>query len=79
MFPLILLYVILTIIRPQDYLPGLETVPILPAVLGLAFVAWLASSEKTFEAPQFIILPCFLLILMVSQVSNGWTLSLIHI
>ncbi|HEY4092533.1 MAG TPA: O-antigen ligase family protein [Luteibacter sp.] len=73
MFPLILLYVVLTIIRPQDYIPGLDLVPILPAVLGLAFLAWLTSRQKTFEAPQFIILPCFLLILMVSQVSNGWT------
>ena len=40
MFPLILIYVVLTIIRPQDYLPGLENVPVLPAVLLLAFGAW---------------------------------------
>ncbi|MGF6496011.1 putative inorganic carbon (HCO3(-)) transporter [Luteibacter sp. 621] len=73
MFLLILLYVVLTIIRPQDYIPGLDLVPILPVVLALAFFAWLGSSQKTFEAPQFIILPCFLLILMISQVTNGWT------
>jgi O-antigen ligase len=73
MFPLILLYVVLTIIRPQDYVPGLDTVPILPVVLLMAFAAWLVSKEKTFEAPQFVILPAFLLILMISQVTNGWT------
>src|SRR5262245_46199183 len=73
MFPLILLYVVLTIIRPQDYVPGLDTVPILPVVLLLAFAAWLASRDKTFEAPQFVILPAFLLVLMISQVTNGWT------
>ncbi|MGE7136589.1 O-antigen ligase family protein [Luteibacter sp. NPDC031894] len=73
MFPLILLYVVLTIIRPQDYVPGLDTVPILPLVLLMAFAAWLVSNAKTFEAPQFVILPAFLLILMVSQVTNGWT------
>lgn len=73
MFPLILLYVVLTIIRPQDYIPGLDMVPILPVVLLLAFAAWVASREKTFEAPQFVILPAFLLILMISQVTNGWT------
>lgn len=72
MFPLILLYVVLTIIRPQDYVLALTGVPILPPVLGLAFIAWLTSRERTFEAPQFIILPCFLLILMVSEVANGW-------
>lgn len=73
MFPLILLYVVLTIIRPQDYVAGLETVPILPAVLLLAFLAWAISREKTFEAPQFVILPAFLLVLMISEVTNGWT------
>ncbi|NID14529.1 O-antigen ligase family protein [Luteibacter yeojuensis] len=73
MFPLILLYVVLTIIRPQDYVPGLDAVPILPVVLLLAFAAWTVSKEKTFEAPQFVILPAFLLVLMFSQVTNGWT------
>jgi O-antigen ligase len=73
MFPLILFYVVLTIIRPQDYLPGLENVPVLPAVLLLAFGAWLFSNAKTFAAPQFLILPAFLVILMISQVTNGWT------
>lgn len=72
MFPLILLYVVLTIIRPQDYIAGLDTVPILPVVLLMAFAAWVVSKEKTFEAPQFVILPAFLLILMVSQATNGW-------
>lgn len=73
MFPLILIYVVLTIIRPQDYLPGLENVPVLPAVLLLAFGSWLFSNAKTFAAPQFLILPAFLVILMISQVTNGWT------
>ncbi|MET0256500.1 MAG: O-antigen ligase family protein [Luteibacter sp.] len=73
MFPLILVYVVLTIIRPQDYVPGLDTVPILPVVLLLAFASWLFSRAKTFEAPQFVILPAFLLILMISEVTNGWT------
>jgi O-antigen ligase len=73
MFPLILLYVVLTIIRPQDYLPGLENVPVLSVVLVLAFAAWLFSNTKTFAAPQFLILPAFLLILMISEVTNGWT------
>ena len=73
MFPLILVYVVLTIIRPQDYVPGLDLVPILPVVLMLAFGSWLISRDKTFQAPQFIILPAFLLILMISEVANGWT------
>ncbi len=73
MFPLILFYLVLTIIRPQDYVPGLVGVPLLPVVLVLAFLAWLSSSAKTYEAPQFLLLPAFLVVLMISQVTNGWT------
>ena len=73
MFPLILFYLVLTIVRPQDYLPALAGVPLLPAVLMLAILSWLASSAKTFAAPQFAILPAFLLVLMLSQAANGWS------
>ena len=37
-------------------------VPVLPVVLVLAFLAWLVSAAKTFAAPQFLILPVFLLV-----------------
>jgi O-antigen ligase len=72
MFILSMLYLILTIIRPQDYLPGLVGIPLLPVVLLFAFLFWLSSTSKTFAAPQFWILPAFLLILMTSEVMNGW-------
>lgn len=72
MYPLILLYLVLTIVRPQDYLPGLDNVPLLPVVLALAFLTWLFSSARTFAAPQFILLPAFLIVLMISQATNGW-------
>ena len=72
MFLLILLYLVLTIVRPQDYMPGLDAVPLLPVVLVLAFLCWLGSRAKTWAAPQFLILPVFLLVLMASQITNGW-------
>ena len=73
MFPLILLYLVLTIVRPQDYMPALAGVPLLPVVLVLAFLSWLVSSAKTYAAPQFLLLPAFLMVLMFSQVTNGWS------
>ena len=73
MFPLILLYLVLTIIRPQDYMPMLVGVPVLPIVLIAAFLCWLASNAKTYAAPQFLLLPAFMLVLMISEVTNGWT------
>ena len=72
MFPLIILYLVLTIVRPQDYMPALASVPLLPVVLVLAFLCWLGSSGKTHAAPQFLILPAFLVVMMISQVTNGW-------
>jgi putative inorganic carbon (HCO3(-)) transporter len=72
MFILSLLYLVCTIIRPQDYLPSLADVPLLPAILILAFVAWIFSGKKTFAAPQFLLLPAFLLTLMISEVTNHW-------
>jgi O-antigen ligase len=72
MFPLILLYLVLTIVRPQDYVAALVGVPVLPVVLILSFLAWMGSRARTFAAPQFAILPAFLLVLMISQATNGW-------
>ncbi|MFA6229090.1 MAG: O-antigen ligase family protein [Rhodanobacter sp.] len=72
MFILSLLYVVLTIIRPQDYMPALAGVPLLPVVLILASLAWLASRAKTFDAPQFLILPMFMVVAMLSLVVNHW-------
>lgn len=72
MFPLILLYLVLTIVRPQEYVLPLMGVPVLPVVLVLAFACWLVSRAKTYAAPQFLILPVFLVVVMLSQVVNGW-------
>ena len=72
MFVLSLVYLVLTIIRPQDYMPGLVGVPILPVVLIVAFALWLGSTGKNLSAPQFVILPVFLLVMLLSDVANGW-------
>jgi O-antigen ligase len=72
MYLLSLLYLILTIIRPQDYMASLAGVPLLSATLALAALCWLFSNAKTFAAPQFLILPAFLVALMLSEVFNHW-------
>jgi O-antigen ligase len=72
MFPLILLYVVLTIIRPQSYMASLANVPLLIVVLFAAFLSWMGSRAKTFDAPQFVLLPLFLLAMMASEVATGW-------
>lgn len=73
MFVLVLFYMALTIIRPQDYLPGVAALQLMPVTLILAFLLWLGSSSRTFAAPHFLLLPVLMLVMMISQVVNGWT------
>lgn len=75
MFLLMVAYLVLVLIRPQDYpvlleSPGLSWQPI---VLALAALSWLFSARKSFAAPQYLLLLGFLLVLMLSKVVNGWT------
>lgn len=72
MFFLSLLYLVLTIIRPQDYIPSIANVPIMPVVLGLAFLGWIISPRKSFAEPQYPLLVMFLMAMLMSQVANGW-------
>lgn len=73
MFPLMLVYMALTILRPQDYaaVDGLP-LPLLPLLLILALVAFLFSARKHWSAPQYPLLLAFMLAIMVSSVANGW-------
>lgn len=75
MFLFMVLYLVLTLIRPQDYPVLLEAPgpPWQPIALVLAAVFWLFSARKSFAAPQYLLLACFLLVLMLSKVVNGWT------
>ena len=74
MFPFMLAFIALIIIRPQEYpaLAGTAGIPLLPLSIAGAAVFWLFSSRKTFSAPQYPLLMAFLLALMMSKVVNGW-------
>ena len=74
MFFFILLYFVFVLIRPQDY-PEWENagIPVLPILLITAFLFWLPSRNKDLTAPQYILLPAFLVVLMLSQIFNGWS------
>lgn len=74
MFILMLLYLALIIIRPQDY-PALAESPG-PPLQSLALLAaatmWVFSVRKSFAAPQYALVASLLLVAMFSQVVNGW-------
>ena len=74
MFLLILLYIVLTLVRPQDYpeLVDAFAFPLMPSLLALALLAWLFSPNKRLDAPQYPLLATFLLAMMLSVAANGW-------
>jgi putative inorganic carbon (hco3(-)) transporter len=75
MFLFMIVYLLLVLIRPQDY-PDLVdsiTLPLQPIALLLAAGFWLLSPRKNFDAPHYVILLAFLVALMLSKVFNGWS------
>lgn len=75
MFIFMTLYLALVLIRPQDYPVLAETmagVPLLPISLVMAALFWAMSGRKSFAAPQYLILPIFMLFAMATKVANGW-------
>lgn len=74
MYLLILLYVMLVLLRPQDYPEWIERLsgPLLPGVLVLAAGFWLLRRGKSFAEPQYALLLMFLGAMMFSRAANGW-------
>ena len=74
LFVFIMLYLVLVLIRPQEY-PGwpLAGVPLLPLALVLALGVWLLSPRKRFDAPQYLLLLLFLVVTCLSVLLTGWS------
>lgn len=74
MFVAMILYLLLVLIRPQDYPALVESfsLPLQPLMLIVAAGFWMLSPRKRFDAPQYPVLLAFFLVLMVSHVFNGW-------
>ncbi|NOT88928.1 MAG: O-antigen ligase family protein [Lysobacter sp.] len=74
MFIAMLLYLLLVLIRPQDYPALVDSVglPLQPIMLITAAGFWLLSPRKHFDAPQYPLLMMFFGVMLVSHVFNGW-------
>lgn len=70
-YVLIVIYLALVLLRPQDY-PGWSGPPVLTIALVAAFVTWLFSRDKRFDAPQYVLLLLFTLATCMSLVVSGW-------
>ena len=65
-------YLAMLYIRPHEYVPALAGVPILPALLVIAFAFWLARQPKSFEASQHRLMPVLMLLMAWSVLLSGW-------
>ena len=66
-------YLLLVLVRPQEYPQMADAgIPLLPIALVSALLAWLFSRSKHFDEPQYLILPLFVLMTSVSIALNGW-------
>ena len=74
MFIAMMFYLLLVLIRPQDYPALVESVgiPLQPIMLITAAGFWLLSPRKHFDAPQYPLLLMFFCVLLLSHVFNGW-------
>ncbi|MGX5732455.1 O-antigen ligase family protein [Pseudoxanthomonas beigongshangi] len=74
MFVFVLIFLILVLIRPQDYPALVDAMPfpILTVALLVGAAFWVFSSRKSFAAPHYLLLVLFLLVAMASKVANGW-------
>jgi putative inorganic carbon (hco3(-)) transporter len=74
MFIAIMCYLLLVLIRPQDYPALVDSVglPLQPIMLITAAGFWLLSPRKHFDAPQYPILLMFFGVMLLSHVFNGW-------
>jgi O-antigen ligase len=70
---LTIVYTILLIIRPQEFIPGFAEAPILQILLLTAFGAWVFRSNKGLDLPQFALVPLLLLFVWLSLgAGGGW-------
>ncbi len=73
-FILIVAYVVLVLVRPQEYPQWADAgIPFLPIALVAALLAWLPSRYKRFDEPQYLLLALFVLVTSLSIAFNGWT------
>lgn len=69
----ILVYIVLVIVRPQEY-PALVDLglPLLSGALVAAMLAWLINGRKTFAQPQYPLIFAFFVVTVISIAVNGW-------
>ena len=69
---LVLIYVGLVYVRPQEYVLALQDFPILPVFMMGSVGVWLFQPNKSFEASQHWLLPVLMFAMALSVAASGW-------
>jgi putative inorganic carbon (HCO3(-)) transporter len=72
MLPALLLYLILIIVRPHEFVPALAELELTPYLLSLSFLLWLFKDPKSLQAPQQTLVPLLCLMVVFSLLVRGW-------
>lgn len=72
LFVVFLVYVVLLVTRPQEFIPSFQQVPIVQYTLLSAFALWLATRDKGLKNPQFALLLPFVLVAWIGMGLSGW-------
>lgn len=67
----LLFYLFLLYVRPQEFIPALSGIPLLPVVLVLATVFWLKEPHRDLQAPQFKLMGWFYFLMCWSLLKGG--------
>ncbi len=74
LFPGLLIFLFLIIIRPQDFMPFLYGVPIVFVVMGVLLTAWILSpvEKRLIRTAQDRYYALFFTIIVISSLNAGW-------
>ena len=71
-FHFLIAYLVLLLIRPHEFLPGFQGLPLMPVIMMGAVAAWVLAREKDFGAPSALLLLFMVGAMAFSRVAMGW-------
>ena len=71
-FAFLLTYIGFLYLRPQEYLPALQGVPVMPVLFLASLAAWLFQPDKRLDVPKTGLVPAIVLAMVLSLVAAGW-------
>src|SRR5690349_14579861 len=74
----LLLYLVILYVRPQEYMPSLQGLAVVPSTLLLATGFWLLGQRKRFDAPQHGLMIALAGAIFVSILASGWLTGAIN-